>query len=485
MVVLEHQALADKGAELIELRLDWLSRLPDLGRLLHERPTPVVVTCRRPSDKGHWRHSEDQRLVLLRSAIVSEVDYIDLEADVADQIPRYGKTKRIISHHDFDETPDDLEAIHKELCTHDPDIIKLVTMANQPGDMVRMLQFVEQANRQIPTIGFCMGEFGVASRILCGKYGAPFTYATFSSERELAPGQLSFDQMRNLYRYDQINAETKVYGMLGDPIAHSMAPLIHNCAFRHEGINAVYLPFRVPKDMLSQVLKDFDWLDISGYSVTAPHKQTVLAKASEVSAAVDRSGAANTLVCGAGVKWRADNTEINAALDCIYQSMQNPLTMEQALAGRQVLLLGAGEMARVIGLGLIGMGAKITIANRTHAKAVELADELGCLETNWENRATIEPDILVNCTSVGMHPNVDVTPYEPNWLQDRMLVLDTVYNPENTLLLKQAKQRGCGTASGLDMFVRQAAAQFEMFTGKSAPLEFMRKTLRRGISPIS
>ncbi len=194
MVVLEHRALAERGAELVELRIDWLSHMPDLSRLLADRPTPCVVTCRRKSDRGRWRGSEDQRLALLRSAIVAGVEYVDLEDDVAGQIPRYGDTKRIVSHHNFDETPRNLEDIYKRICGFDPDIVKLVTMANAPSDIVRMLRLVADAD--LPTIGFCMGELGVASRLLCGKYGSPFTYATFSTERELGPGQLSFEEMR-------------------------------------------------------------------------------------------------------------------------------------------------------------------------------------------------------------------------------------------------------------------------------------------------
>src|SRR5262245_7585594 len=164
MVLAEHKALAERGAELVELRLDWLSHLPDLGRLLADRPTPVIVTCRRARDKGLWRWTEEQRLMVLRSAIVAGAEYVDLEEDIAASIPRYGATKRIISFHDFDQTPANLAEIHARLQKHDPDVVKIVTMANSPQDNVRMLQLVSGA--QIPTVGFCMGEFGIPSRLL-------------------------------------------------------------------------------------------------------------------------------------------------------------------------------------------------------------------------------------------------------------------------------------------------------------------------------
>ena len=222
MVVAEHHALAERGAQLVELRLDWLASPPDLSKLLDNRPTPVVITCRRDLDKGKWKFGEDQRQTLLRAAIVAGADYVDIEDDIAHAIRRYGKSQRIISHHNFEETPDDIEAIHEKMTKLDPDIIKIVTMANSPSDSVRMLKLV--ADSKVPTIGFCMGELGTFSRILTGRYGAPFTYATFNKDRELAPGQLSFDEMTKIYRYDRIDRSTELFGVIGDPIGDSMSP---------------------------------------------------------------------------------------------------------------------------------------------------------------------------------------------------------------------------------------------------------------------
>ncbi len=482
MMVLEHQQLAQRGAELVELRLDYLSHLPDLARLLKERPTPVVITLRRSEDKGRWRGDGLQRLTLLRQAIALGAEYVDLEWDIAPQIRRYGDTKRIISYHNFDETPDNLAEIHAKMSKLDPDIIKLATMANAPGDIVRMLQLVK--NSSIPTAGFCMGEFGMASRILCGKYGSPLTYATFNKDRELAPGQLAFDEMKHLYRYDQINAETKVFGVLGDPLAQSRSPLIHNAAFQHLGLNAVYVPFRVPKDKLQATLRDFDWLDVSGYSVTIPHKQDVLSTASVLDESVQTIGAANTLWRDAGGQWHATNTDYLAALQTMSLALQTDADDHFVLAGRKVLMLGAGGVAKAIGAGIMKHGGILMIASRNHARAKELAEKLGCQNVLWENRGAQFADILINCTPVGMHPDVENTPFADNWMRDGMLVFDTIYNPENTLLIKQAKLRDCRTATGLEMFIRQAAAQFELFTGHEPPIEHMREALRRELSPV-
>lgn len=487
MMIAEHKALADRGAELVELRLDWLSHSPDLGRLLADRPTPVVVTCRRAHDKGLWRWSEEQRRMVLRSAIVGGAEYVDLEEDIAATIPRFGPTKRIVSFHDFDSTPEDLAGIHERMQKLDPDIIKIVTMANSPLDNVRMLKLM--ASSKVPTIGFCMGEFGIPSRILTGRYGAPFTYATFNKDRQMAPGQLSLEEMRDIYHYNSINQATEIYGVVADPVAHSLSPLIHNAAFAHEKMNRVYLPIRVPKDSLAKSVESCNWLPVRGYSVTLPHKETVLELTNQYDGAVGEIGAANTLYRGNGGEWRAANTDYDAALESLVTELKPELAEGtdpslSALAGRKVLILGAGGVARAIGRGIVNHGGVLMVANRTKARASELVEELGCLLVQWENRGAVFADVLINCTSVGMHPNLDETPFAENWLREGMVVFDTIYNPERTLLIKQARERGCKAITGVDMFVRQAARQFELFTGRAAPVDVMRDVLRRAISAV-
>ena len=185
-MIAEHQRLCEQGAGLVELRLDYIARAVDLGRLLHHRPCPAIMTCRREKDGGRWRESENERVTLLRSAIAAGADYVDLEEHVAALIPRYGNTKRIVSLHDFEKTPEDLDGIYRRLAALDPDIVKIATMANKPHDNLRMLRII--ADSDIPTVGMCMGDMGAPSRILAGKFGAPFTYATFHQERAARPG---------------------------------------------------------------------------------------------------------------------------------------------------------------------------------------------------------------------------------------------------------------------------------------------------------
>ncbi len=475
-MIAEHKHLVECGAKLVELRVDWINGEVNLKRLLAERPGPVLLACRREADGGKWKGDEQKRLMLLRSAIVEGVDYIDLEEDIAGSIPRFGKTKRVISYHNFRKTPDELPAIHAKLAALNADVVKIATLANQPHDNLRVLDLVRTAKQ--PTIAFCMGDMGTPSRILCGRFGAPWTFATFHQERVLAPGQLSFDTMKDTYHYDQIDKDTVIFGVAADPIGHSLSPLVHNAAFRHLKLNAAYIPFRVPAENLDQFLADAAALGIHGLSVTIPHKETVVKKLAKLDPAVQGIGAANTVVMRDG-KLIGYNTDCQAAIDSLDRAMQPPDYEEGPIDGKNVLVLGAGGAARAIIYGLKRRNANVVISSRTSARADQLATQMKCKAIDWSNRHAMSPHVLINCTPIGMHPFVDETPYDKHHLRPSMVVFDMVYNPENTLLIKEARQQSCVVVTGVEMFVRQAGLQFSLFTGKESPSDLMRDMLKR------
>lgn len=475
-MIAEHRHLVEQGAELVELRLDYLRGPVNVKRLVDDRPSPVVIACRRECDGGKFTESEQQRLMLLRTAIAEGVEYVDLEEDIAGQVPRFGKTKRIVSLHDFRKTPDDLEAVHRRLAALDADIVKIATLANHPGDNLRMLRLVAQS--KVPTVGICMGDMGTPSRILAGRFGAPFTYATFHHERALAPGQLSFEQMTRVYRYDEINRETDVYGVIADPVGHSLSPLIHNAAFAHLKLNKVYVPFRVPREALARFIDEGPQMGIRGLSVTIPHKEAVIPKLTEVDAAARGIGAVNTVVFE-GEKRIGYNTDYRAAMASLEEALSGNGTQENPLKGKAALVLGAGGVGKAIAYGLVHRGSHVTLTDGEAERASQLAERLKCRWVEWAARHTVSADVLVNCTPVGMHPNVDETPFDRHHLRPMMVVFDAVYNPENTLLTKEARARNCKVITGVDMFVRQACMQFRLFTGHDGPAELMREVIKR------
>jgi 3-dehydroquinate dehydratase / shikimate dehydrogenase len=485
----EWEAAAKAGTDLVELRIDCLRRDPDLKRILKQRPTPLVFTIRRGADGGLWRGNEEKRLQLLREAIALGVEYVDVEQDVAGKIRRFGKTKRIVSFHNLKTTPVDIQDIAEKADELDPDIVKVATSASNLAEASRVLHL--GVTGKFPTIPIAMGEIGVFTRILGAKFGAPFTYAGFNPERVFAAGMLQFPVLKKDYFYNQIDSKTEIYGVIGDPIEQSLSPAIHNAAFRHLGLNKVLAPFLVPGGELETFFRELMWLDIKACSVTIPHKEALVPLLQQKEGAVDRTGACNTVVFDIDGRRIGYNTDYRAALDSLEAGLGGvggeggDSEGSGPLIDKQVLILGAGGVARSIAFGLMRRGAHLTITNRHDARATSLAEEVGCRMVTWSQRATSIADVIINCTPVGMHPDVDDTPLPPSaFPRPGIVLLDTVYHPENTMLLKLARERQATTITGVDMFLRQAALQFKIYTGLDAPVEVMRDTLKRKLGPL-
>jgi 3-dehydroquinate dehydratase/shikimate dehydrogenase len=486
MVVAELQEAVKRGAKNIELRLDFLAKAVDFKRLTPYKQCPWVATLRRPSDGGRFPGTEAERQVILRQAIVSGAfDWVDLETDIATAIPRFGSVKRIVSYHNLAETPAHLDEIYVGMLKQDADLYKIAVLAQKPEDVVRVLRLQQAARR--PTVAFCMGDIGQPSRFLALKYGAPWIYAAFNKERGIAPGLPSFEDFRTTYAGQAMDRNTRVFGVVGDPVDHSLGPLLHNHIYKRLGVNALYLAFRVPRGQLPDAVEWYNYIPISGYSVTVPHKEAAAALAREKEQNVEITGAANTLLRRNDGKFAAANTDYPAAIDSLRAHLAEraaggPIVQLSQLS---VLILGAGGAARALAFGLHREGAQLTITARTYDRAQRLAEEVKCKAVDWHARHSVNCDVLVNCTPVGMHPNVDEAPCHFSMLKPGMTVFDTIYRPETTLLIREARTRGCHTVTGVDMFVRQAARQIEMFVGQTPDLALMRDIMRKALSPLT
>jgi 3-dehydroquinate dehydratase/shikimate dehydrogenase len=491
-MITEHQNLAVEGVSLVELRLDFLRREPDIHRLISNRPTAIIVTARRVQDGGLWRGTEKERLQLLRTAIVAAPEFVDLEVDIADQIPMFGQTRRIISYHNLNETPENLDELHREMLTKSPYFIKIAVNPKTVDDMFRFIAFVRDKNRQakqlgdkgVRVIGIGMGEMGKATRILAKKFEMPYTYATFSQDRIIAPGMLVYKELLDLYHYDQTDTNTTVYGIIGNPIGHSLSPLIHNRSFMEQKINAVYVPFPLEDNNVPDFIRRAGEFDIKGLSVTIPHKIAVMKHLTKMDPAVEKIGACNTLVFRGGERL-GYNTDYVAAVSSIEAVMGGSFIDEKSvLDNKNALILGAGGAGMALAYGLKKRGVSVTITDINGNRAYDLGKHIDCEIIDWKSRDKLKSDILVNCTPIGMHPNVDESPFDKSALRPRMVVFDAVYNPENTLLLKLAREKGCITVSGVEMFVGQACLQFKLFTGQKASTSFMRNLVREAMSVV-
>lgn len=482
MVTVEIEEAAKRGARFLELRLDFIARAPDLRRLLRDKPCPMIATVRRRQDGGRWNGTEDARQMLLKHCIVGGFDWVDLETDIADQIRRFKGVKRIVSYHNFTDFPEDLEEIYAAMCEQDADVLKVVVSAQMPAHNLRVLNLLRGAKR--PTVAFCSGDIGYPSRILSLKFGAPFTYAAFNKERGVVPGMPAFDELKRVYHPGDIDAETSLFGVVGDPVAQSLSPLVHNAAFRELKINSRYVPFRVPRGQLPGFLEAFNALDIRGYSVTIPHKEAAAQASHAHDETVELTHAANTLLRRPHGFFGV-NTDFQAVLDCFAHHLGQPTDKMPDLHRRQVLVLGAGGIARAVAHAVHRAGGTVYVAGKTLDRATKLAGEISAEALDWNARHREGCEIVVNCTPVGMHPNLDDTPVHASFLKPGMLIFDSVYTPETTMLMREARARGCQTITGVELFVRQAAKQFQLFTGKDAPVDLMFRVVRRALSPVA
>ncbi|CAI7838809.1 unnamed protein product [Closterium sp. NIES-54] len=500
------------GADTAELRVDHLTEFDpsvDLPALLNDRCLPVIVTCRPTWEGGKYADpDEERRQQVLAMAMDMGAEFIDVELQVASDFiqkhvaPRRAAgdgvtaTRVIVSSHNYNVTPplEELRALVARIEAAGADIVKFATTATDITDNARVFQILKEAQR--PTIALVMGPKGLISRLLAPKFNAFLTFGAITPGAESAPGQPTVAELAGTYRLAGVGPETHVFGLVGNPVGHSKGPVLHNAALRHVGYDGVYVPFLV--DNVPEFLKTFDSPDFKGFSVTIPHKLAALECCQDVEPLAKSIGAANTIIRGEDGRLMGYNTDCMSAIEAIEDGLRqaeggsssSPEASSSPLAGRLFVVVGAGGAGRALAFGAKERGADVIITNRSYGKAEALAaavggtavplpsvsgdgdvaaggDELAAVLQEMQ-RGRSGHAVLANTTSVGMHPHVEDTPVSKAVLQECSLVFDAVYTPMETRLLKEAKQAGAATVSGVEMFVGQAARQFELFTGKPA-----------------
>ena len=465
---------ASNYADIVELRIDYITELQNAERCIEKslksKTKPVIITNRPEREGGKFNGSEHDRLRLLQKAIELGADYVDVEYDSIKQIARQNSSKIIISHHNFKETPHNISKIYDDICQQKPDIVKIVTYANDITDNIRIFELLKSA--KVPTISFCMGELGYISRILISKFGGFLTFASLEKGKESAPGQLTISELSNIYHFKEINRETKLYGIIGNPVSHSMSPAIHNAAFSEKVLNNIYVPLKIAD--IDTFMRECRKMDFQGFSVTIPHKESVLPFLDDIDHTASKIGAINTIVNQNG-KLIGYNTDCMAAVMGLECSLKET---NETLNNKKVSIIGAGGAARAIAFGLKEKGCDITIFNRTTERAEKLSQDVKCKFESFEEIHKLDSDILINTTSIGMFPDVDQTPVSKDILKEGMIVFDAVYNPIETRLLQEAKGKGCHTVNGLSMFIKQAAEQFRLWTNINPPTGLMSKVVK-------
>lgn len=466
-------------ADLIEVRLDCLSNLTKsnsskiIKEIISKKPSPIIMTCRKHAEGGKFQGTEEERIKILKDCINLNADYIDVELssgkDVIDNlIQKKGKTKIIVSYHNFKLVPENLNQIYDDIKSTNYDIIKIACMANSLKDNLIILDLIKKAKEEeIDIIAICMGEKGEISRILNLAYGSFLTFGFLDKSKESAPGQVSCEHLRYVYRADKLDANTRIYGLIGNPVSKSKGFIVHNLSFKEQDINSVYINFLV--DNLTKFIDSFKPL-LSGMSITMPFKQEIIKYLDRIDPIAKKIGAVNTIVINDG-KLTGYNTDVFGAICAIREKIE--------ICGKNTVLLGAGGAAKAIGYGIIEKKGNLIISNRTTEKGKKLANELNAKfksinEIEWNNI-----DILINATSVGMVPNTNESPLDYKYLKylKNKVVFDSVYNPIITKLLNIAEKNKCKTISGIKMFVNQAAKQFELWTEKQPDKKFMEQNI--------
>jgi len=480
---------AENGADLVEYRIDTFTDTGDIYILVQNSPLPCIVTCRSSAEGGHCELSDEERLKIFETPGPDEARYLDLEFETFKRLalsPPGGYGSLILSSHDFKGRPDRLYNLISEMTASPANVVKIVWTARTVRDNLEAFEIL--LARQKPTIALCMGEAGIISRILAKKFGAFLTFASLSKSAETAPGQISIHDMKRLYRWDALNPATKVFGVVGSPIMHSMSPAIHNAAFEQIGFDGVYVPLLVNEGYESfkafmESFLAFAPLNLGGLSITIPHKENSLRYLKEKGAAIDplaeSIGALNTIVIDQQLT--GFSTDYAAILDSITTKLN--ITREQ-LKDYRIAVLGAGGTGRTAVAALAHYGATVVIYNRTHEKAEALAAEFNgqtgkVVAARFEKLCDSCCRIFINTTSVGMHPKAAASPVDGHDVKftPDTLVFDTIYNPIKTKLLQTAEAAGAPIITGVEMFVRQAAGQFEAWTHKTAPVDLMRKVV--------
>ena len=486
----------------VELRLDWVANpadaiaaipklLADAAHATGARKPILQATCRRRSNGGRFTGNVSRQFELLHIAAAAGCAVADLEIESAERAgPEAVASLReaarlILSFHDFNSTPP-LAPVARRLRRYAADYYKIVPTATRQSDNCAVLEFLASVDKDGSEaekwIAFAMGEPGVPSRVLALSRGSAFVYAapgiTSAADSEAmlaAPSQLDWNTLHRQYRAERLTEHTAIYGLLGNPVRHSVGPAIHNRAFRARRLDAVYLPLLATD--LSELRKAATRYPLAGFSVTIPHKQAILRFADKIDRWAKAAGAANTVrvswSSGRG-RWEA----INADIDGIRIPLQKAYSLSEGRLlpkGFRAVIVGSGGAARAAFIALRTLGCRSPfVAGRSPARTRRFVQELGGEALTLDSLKQGRFDLLIHATPVGMWPHsVECLLAEQQLCADT--VFDLVYNPPETRLLRMARALGCRTISGLEMFMAQAARQFEFWTGVDAPVIAMRQ----------
>ncbi|KAM7249747.1 hypothetical protein ACFE04_000054 [Oxalis oulophora] len=453
----------EEGADLLELHLDSITHL---DTLINSRPLPTIVSYKPFKSSGS--SIKTSCMQVLKRALELDVEFIEIDYEVAsdpgmvEHINNRRNCKIIVSSYVRGGNPsaEKLGDLIAQMQSTGATLLKLEIPVDYITDLAPIFQMLTYC--QVPLIVVAVGSRGLISQLLAPKFGGFLVYG--SLEEKPVPGLPSLSSLRKVYKLENLNADTKVFGLISNPVGHSKSPFLHNNAFRHIGFNGIYVPMQV--DDIKEFFRIYTGHDFAGFSVGIPHKEAAMACCDEVHPLAKSIGAVNTII-----RRPIDGKLVGYNTDC-----------EASISAIEDALRGAGGAGRALAFGAKTRGAKIVIFNRNYDRAKALAKAVSGEALPFESLDNFSPEngmILANASAIGMQPNSNQTPISKESLKAYELVFDAVYTPKNTRLLQEAAEVGAIVVSGVEMFIRQALAQFQLFTHGSAPEDFMRKLLEQ------
>jgi 3-dehydroquinate dehydratase / shikimate dehydrogenase len=470
------------GVAWLEVRADLLGDLDPVAlRILRAAfPGPLLYTLRSRAEGGAFEGSaERRRRRLLDAAAAYDLLDLECERDLSPEVLQaVAPERRVVSWHGGAvglQGPQGLQARFARMAAYDARLYKLVPAATQSGEELAPLLLLHQLKRP-DVAAFASGPAGAWTRLVAPRLGAPVVYAA-ASEVPGAPGQIALSRLRDDYGLPDLPPVEALFGIVGNPVAHSLSPRLHNGAYRALGIPALYLPFHAASfgefwlEVVESEIPELLGMPLSGLSVTAPHKEAALAVAGAESPRAARIGAANTLVLKDGV-WEAESTDPEGVVLPLKERGIDP-------AGKAAAVVGAGGAGRSSAVGLEAAGARVTLVNRGAERGERAAEELKLPFLPLEELDPGAFDLLVNATSLGRDPEGPL-PFPVDRLRPGTVVIDLVYDaarPGLTRLLQEAAARGAVAIDGREVLLSQALGQFRMMTGREMPVDLARRLL--------
>jgi 3-dehydroquinate dehydratase/shikimate dehydrogenase len=470
---------AASQCDLLEVRLDRFGRAPDMGELISHKPKPIIMSCRRPEDGGHWDGTEDERLAILRQCIISKADYVEIEMDIADQIRPFPPAQRVITYTNLHKTPSDIADIYAEMQKKKPDVIKLTTLARTPEEAWPLVQIL--AKQAVPTVVVGLGKPGVMLTVLGKKIGAPWAYAALEKGMEAYEGQPTVSDLHQIYHYKSLEKTTRLIGVTGFEEREAVAVGVLNHVFSHLQLQARCLPLGVGS--LKLFRKVIDAVKLVAVSVD-PENQVLLAGMADELHPVAQAAGAVDLLLHKGDKWHGYDLVLQAAINALTAVLQ-PKFGANPIKNRMIAVVGLTKAALALAKELQTLGASIILTSHDRKAGNDAAKALACRFILFEALYSTMHEVLVVCDEEkDQHPGRPGSGLHAGYLKAGMTVLDMTAPLRDSPLTQEAVVRGCLVVHALDLFLEQLLAHAGKLTSKEVPLSVLREGLPRSLTEV-